>query len=467
MQDNGSPDDSNGFVETRNGKIPKAWPLYPLGELAEVGSGVTLGRDLEGTATIDLPYLRVENVQAGFLDLTEIKRVRVRPDEVNRYLLQPGDVLMTEGGDFDKLGRGCVWRGAISPCLHQNHIFRVRPNRVLLEPDFLAVVIGSEYGRRYFLRISKQTTNLATINKTQLRAFPVPCPLLGEQQTITRILHSADAAIGRTEKAIAKARRVGISIVQQFFESGVGRITCADRPGKFLAKGWRLDATGNLLAGEPKNGISPRTEAEPPGFITFSIAAVRDGRVDLLNRVHWKYARVERAVAREFLLRRGDLLIVRGNANPNLIGRCAMVEDIPKDCIYPDILKRIAFLEREDGVIPKFAALAWNHPLVHNQVLKRAKTSNGTLKINSRDVCQIVLPVPPKRSQELLIEAVATADRQIYAMMKSLKTLNRLKRGLMQDLLGGKVRVPAVRCEPQADELPFCSLPATENSNHA
>src|SRR5262245_20537876 len=112
MQANSSP-----CVETRNGWVPMDWAIHPLGDLAEVGSGVTLGRDLDGVPTVELPYLRVENVQDGFLDLIEIKKVRVRPDEANRFLLQPGDVLMTEGGDFDKLGRGCVWRGDVSPCL--------------------------------------------------------------------------------------------------------------------------------------------------------------------------------------------------------------------------------------------------------------------------------------------------------------------------------------------------------------
>src|SRR5207248_899491 len=148
MRANGLPDDSSDFVETRNGRVPKDWPIQPLGELAEVGSGVTLGRDLDGTATVELPYLRVENVQDGFLDLMEIKKVKVRPDEVNRFLLQPGDVLMTEGGDFDKLGRGCIWPGDISPCLHQNHIFRVRADGASLTPEFLSALIGSEYGRR-------------------------------------------------------------------------------------------------------------------------------------------------------------------------------------------------------------------------------------------------------------------------------------------------------------------------------
>jgi len=116
-------------------------------------------------------------VQDGYLNLTEMKTVRVLKDEAHRFLLQPGDVLMTEGGDFDKLGRGTVWTGQISPCLHQNHIFRVRTNSHYLYPEYLALVSRSSYGKHFFLLSSKQSTNLASINSTQLKAFPIPCPL--------------------------------------------------------------------------------------------------------------------------------------------------------------------------------------------------------------------------------------------------------------------------------------------------
>ena len=86
------------------------WPSVPLAELADVTAGVTLGRKLPRFGTVELPYLRVANVQDGYLDLSEVKTVRVRPNEIARYRLQPGDVLMNEGGDYDKLGRGTVWR---------------------------------------------------------------------------------------------------------------------------------------------------------------------------------------------------------------------------------------------------------------------------------------------------------------------------------------------------------------------
>ena len=151
-------------------------PVRQLQEVAEIGSGVTKGRKYQGRSTVHMPYMRVANVQDGYLKLDNVTEIEVAVDEISRYQLQPGDVLMTEGGDPDKLGRGAVWTGQIEPCLHQNHIFRVRTMQDVLEPWYFKAYLGSTEAKRYFLRCAKQTTGIASINKTQLRALPVPLP---------------------------------------------------------------------------------------------------------------------------------------------------------------------------------------------------------------------------------------------------------------------------------------------------
>lgn len=187
------------FKRSLLGIIPKDWDVQPLSELAEINSGVTLGRNLSGLGTIELPYLRVANVQDGYLDLSDIKTISVFKQEIIRYLLQAGDVLMNEGGDYDKLGRGTVWYGQILPCLHQNHVFRVRPNQNYLVSEFLALVSGSSYGKKFFILSSKQSTNLASINSTQLKSFPILCPPLAEQKRILKITNVYDIRIHTRE----------------------------------------------------------------------------------------------------------------------------------------------------------------------------------------------------------------------------------------------------------------------------
>lgn len=170
------------------------WPTVALHEVAEIRTGVAKGK--KGLKEpVELPYLRVANVQDGHIDLTEVKAIEVEATNIERYALQPGDVLMTEGGDFDKLGRGDVWEGQISPCLHQNHVFAVRPDPSKLNSYYLAALAASDVGRQYFLSCAKRTTNLASINSSQLKAFPVLLPPLAQQEAIAEIVAAANAKV--------------------------------------------------------------------------------------------------------------------------------------------------------------------------------------------------------------------------------------------------------------------------------
>lgn len=200
---------------------PEHWQEKRVDEVAEVGSGVTLGKDVTGFKHVELPYLRVANVQDGHLDLSTIKTVKVRCDEVVRYRLEPGDVLMTEGGDLDKLGRGTLWEGQIENCLHQNHIFRVRADRTQLNPRYFAFVIESDIAKRYFTRVAKRTTNLASTNKTQVRAFRFPLPTLEEQGHIADAMSASKATIRALESKVAALNKLKKSLMHDLFTGTV------------------------------------------------------------------------------------------------------------------------------------------------------------------------------------------------------------------------------------------------------
>ena len=199
----------------------RAGNVRPLSQVADVSSGVTLGRKVSGPDAVTLPYLRVFNVQDGYVDLSDIKMVSIRKGEIARYKLDKGDVLMNEGGDFDKLGRGTVWDGQIEPCLHQNHVFRVRTDTNQLMPAFLALICTSPYGRRFFMLSSKQSTNLASINSTQLKGFPVPCPDVAEQQRILDVFAAHEDTLSREQARLAKLKRVKVGLMQDLLTGRV------------------------------------------------------------------------------------------------------------------------------------------------------------------------------------------------------------------------------------------------------
>lgn len=184
----GLPGRHTRFKQTEIGEVPEEWDVVRLDSSAVVQTGVAKGKSVDDG--VELPYLRVANVQDGFVDLTEMKSILVERSSVDRFRLREGDVLFTEGGDADKLGRGCVWRGQIDPCLHQNHVFAVRPDAQRLRPEFLALWAASSRGKAYFLDCAKQTTNLASINSTQLKALPVPLPSAEVQDEVISVISS-------------------------------------------------------------------------------------------------------------------------------------------------------------------------------------------------------------------------------------------------------------------------------------
>lgn len=164
------------------GEIPKEWRKTQLRHCATIKSGITLGKSYrKDTVLIERPYLRVANVQGGYVDLNDLASIEVTPDEDLKYRLHSGDVLMTEGGDRDKLGRGCVWHGEIEPCLHQNHVFAVQTNETILLPEFLEYLTASDVGRSYFDVTAIKTTNLACTSSSKVLAFTIPLSPIEEQ----------------------------------------------------------------------------------------------------------------------------------------------------------------------------------------------------------------------------------------------------------------------------------------------
>ncbi len=270
----------------------------------------------------------------------------------------------------------------------------------------------------------------------------IPVPPATDQTAIGRVLDSVDEALTRHRSALQSGRDVKQAILQEFFFSALGETAYADRPRRDLPEGWSLVPARRLIATEPQNGVSPEAFAQPPGVPTFNIAAIRNGRLNLTTDQYLKYVRVSPNVAARYTLNPAEVLIVRGNANSDLVGKAALVEGVPQDCIFPDITKRLTFRVSDVvGVTPQFAVLAWNHSVVHNQILRRAKTSNGTLKINNRDVKDIVLPVPPPDQQANLVRLARAADERIDAAAVVASRLVALRRALSHDLLTGRVRL--------------------------
>lgn len=206
-----------------NPQSDNKWPLVKLEKLAEIKSGVTKGRKLKNREIIKLPYLRVANVQDGYLDLSEIKFIKATSSDLKNYGLKTGDILLTEGGDFDKLGRGAIWDDQIKNCIHQNHIFRVRLDEKKCIPEYLNQYLQTQYAKKYFLKASKKTSNLATINMTQLKAFPVRVPPIEIQRRFLNFIIKINPVKNTQEISKKNIEDLFNSLSQKAFR---GELTC-------------------------------------------------------------------------------------------------------------------------------------------------------------------------------------------------------------------------------------------------
>lgn len=167
-------------------------PEATLESMADIISGITKGRKVKDGKLFEVPYMAVSNVKDGYIDWTMVKMIAATQSEVDQYRLLPFDVLMTEGGDPDKLGRGAIIYEPPENCIHQNHIFRVRLDRNILLPDYMAQYLQHQRAKRYFLGCAKQTTGIASINMKQLKSLPVLVPPMDRQKEFSSFLEQVD-----------------------------------------------------------------------------------------------------------------------------------------------------------------------------------------------------------------------------------------------------------------------------------
>lgn len=241
-------------------RVPAHWVVSPLKYIARVQTGIAKGKDNTGQKTVSVPYLRVANVQDGYLALDDVATLDIPVDVLERYRLRVGDVLMNEGGDFDKLGRGHIWDGSIDPCIHQNHVFAVRPIEVSAE--WLNAVTGTSYAQFYFMEHSKQSTNLASISSSNLMNLPVVLPPEDERvailEFIDREVTKIDQLVDDQDRLIGLLQEKRLAVASSAVTKGLKRnVPTRDSGVEWLGRipsHWQTSRLANLFSDTDERG---------------------------------------------------------------------------------------------------------------------------------------------------------------------------------------------------------------------
>lgn len=297
-------------------------------------------------------------------------------------VFKPGQVLFGKRRAYQRKVAVANFAGV---CSGDIYVLESRDADVLL-PELLPFICQTDAFFEHAVGTSAGSLSPRT-NWTSLGHFEFVLPPIKEQQRLVVMFRILDESI----ESLASASETGAKLELSRLENAL------DSPLlPHAVPVWQLVTTG------PKNGFSPKVNADGQGFPTLSISSVRDGRI--ITEGNLKFAEVTDEQASVFELKRNDVLVVRGNGNKLLTGKCGLVNTVPQGCFYPDLLIRLRFDTRT--IRPEFAALQWNTPSAHRRLISRAKSTNGIWKINGADIRQHALKVPSIESQDALLAEV-------------------------------------------------------------
>jgi type I restriction enzyme S subunit len=403
--------------------LPDDWDVIELAARATIQSGIAKNANAAVRDPVTVPYLRVANVQDGYLDLRDISTIDIERSELNRYAVLQGDVLMNEGGDLDKLGRGALWLGQINPCVHQNHVFVVRCKPGLV-PEYLNAWTSTARARRYFMLAGRQTTNLASINKTSLGELTVAVPPTEhEQRSIANAVGDTDALIDSLEHLLTKKREIKQGAMQEL-------LTGKRRLPEFT-KAWSCNELRKLVRIPVTDGPHTTPIFVEAGVPFLSVNNLVGSRIDFTD-LRFITKEDDQLFARKCKPRRGDVLLGKAAS----VGKVAIVED---DLDF-NIWSPIALIRSVEELDSRFLYYQLQSRSVTTQIsVLTNSSSQGNLGMGDIERLQIAHPCVDEQRE--IAAVLSDMDAEITTLESRLTKARALKQAMAQALLTGRIRL--------------------------
>jgi type I restriction enzyme S subunit len=384
------------------GDVPEGWVIKKLETLAVIQQGISKGKIFKNVETVFYPYLRVANVKDGYFDLSEIKLIQLPVTDLDRYAIEKDDVLITEGGDPDKLGRGSIWNNELERPVFQNHLFRIRSNPKDLIPQFLFNVLQSHRTKTYFLGSAKQTTGIASINSTQVKSTPILLPPISEQRAIADCLSTWDGAIQVSEQLIRQKELQKKWLMQQLLtgkkrlkgfsgewsERKLGEI-CKIKKGKSLSSRDLENGVFPVIAGGKSSPYS-NSEFSDENVITVSASGAYAGFISFHQYKIWA-------------------------------SDCSVIKDV----------------KGVSGIEYLYFLLALNQEKIY-----KLQTGGAQPHVYPKDLNNFKIFISScTEEQQAIASILSESDRELDLLRNRLEKIREQKKGLMQVLLTGKRRL--------------------------
>ena len=416
-----------GYKRADAGVIPEDWCTSSVG--AEFT--VQLGKMLDRAKNIGTPkpYIGNRSVQWGRIGLQDIATMPMTPSDVRRFRLKRGDLLVCEGGE---VGRAAIWNDPIPECYYQKALHRLRPKGSYVVPLMMAQLqLWASTGR---MTNHVTQTSIAHLPKDKLELMPLPVPPVQEQRAIAEALSDVDGLIESLEALIAKKRDVKTAAMQQLL-TGRTRL-----PG--FGDEWERKRFGDLCTFLPAAN-NPRADLEGHGEVGYiHYGNVHAHPLPVLDCGYHELPRIEeRRIGNASRLQDGDLVMVDASEDLAGLGKSVEVLDIGDDGIVAG-LHTILCRDRSDHWAPGFKSYLQFIPAFRS-ALARIATGISVYAISRKQLADIVLALPSPSEQAAIVAVLSDMDAEITALERRLDKVRALKQGMMQQLLTGRIRLPA------------------------
>ena len=353
--------------------------------------------------------LRANNIKNGEIDLGDVQyvsRAKVKPSQ----LLRKGDILVcASSGSRSLVGKAALIKEDMSATFGT---FCCVIRSLEGESSYLGHYFQSDAYRRKI----EQACSGSNINNLKADCFfdlRVPVRKVETRGLIVRQLDALRTQIKMSQKQLSALDDL---VKSQFVEMFGGDRNPVIRASEVLT---------NF-----RNGVSPSKMGKVHSDV-LTLSSITRGRFDAAARKDGTFEEMPQADKR---VSSRDFYICRGNGNKKLVGVAAFAEEDHPDLVFPDTM--IAVTVNDSTVCQSYLAYEWAQPNVRRQIESKARTTNGTFKINQKTIAGVQIPLPPLEEQIKFADFVARVDKLGFDVQQQIEKLETLKQSLMQEYFG-------------------------------
>ncbi|MDU2505020.1 MAG: restriction endonuclease subunit S [Clostridium perfringens] len=415
-----------GYKMTELGEIPNDWSLLTIGDLFEFKNGLNKEKEYFGKGTKIINYTDVYK-NRGLTNSNVNGLVEVSEKEITQFNTKKGDVFFTRTSEtIDEIGMTAVLLEDIKDAVFSGFILRARPTRDVLDLNFKKYCFSSYSIRKEITRKSSYTTRALT-SGTLLNDVKIVIPTINEQEKIAKILSTVDEQIENTEKLIQKNKELKKGLMQQLLTKGIGHTEFKKTEFGDIPDIWEIKKLSELA-----NVIDSLHETPEYSEQGYPMIRVVDVNGKEINTKYTKFVSkdVFDKFTKKYIPRKNDIIMSRVGS----YGQVSYLETDEKVCLGQNTVVITTDFDK------KYIFYALSSNYVKNNIEKvTSGSSQKTLSL--ANIKDLKLLLPRIEEQNKIVAILSSIDEKIDKYQSKKIRLEEIKKGLMQQLLTGKIRV--------------------------